>query len=150
MSYFFPKSKLMQLSNSVKEIWMQQLIEHLDKYFVSHYWIRHSSNSAFFYSITSSVGPTCSLHKLSGQWNFSRCFRTHGGLLHCRLRERIPPPHVLEHEPNFDQEPQLPSCPWGSWLDLQMQWPLKHHCSEGWQERKWHINESDMKPCQYI
>lgn len=60
---------------------------------------------------------------------FSFCRRrsTHAGLLHCLLRERTPPPQVLEQEPNFDQEPQLPSWPWGCWLDLQMQWPLKHH-----------------------
>lgn len=36
---------------------------------------------------------------------------THGGSLHCLVRERTPPPHVREHEPNLDHELQLPSCP---------------------------------------
>lgn len=100
-----------------------------------------------FYSITSSAGQIRSPYKLSGRWNVPRCLWTHGGLLHCRLRERMPPPHVLEQEPNFDQEPQLPSCPWGSWLDLQMQWPLKHHCSDERRERKRHNSESHGTVC---
>lgn len=62
----------------------------------------------------------------------------HGGLLHCRLRERTPPPHVREQEPNFDQALQFPSWPWGCWLDFQIQWPLKHHCGKKgiWPENK--------------
>lgn len=80
-----------------------------------------------FYSVTSSVGWTRRSYKLFGHWKFPHCLSTYDGLLHCRLRARTPPPHVLEQEPNFDQEPQLPSWPCGCWLDLQMQWPLKHH-----------------------
>lgn len=94
--------------------------------------------------MSSSVGRTQRLCEPFG------CSRTHGGLLHCRLRERTPPPHVLEHEPNFDHEPQFPSWPCGCWLDLQMQWPLKHHyCdkvnrkkTKGLQQRgywQWHL-----------
>lgn len=35
--------------------------------------------------------------------------QTYGGLLQFLLRERTPPPQVLEQEPNLDQELQLPS-----------------------------------------
>lgn len=87
--------------------------------------------------MSSSVGWTQRACEPFGCWKFPRCLRTHGGLLHCRLRERTPPPHVLEQEPNFDHEPQFPSWPWGCWLDLQMQWPLKHHyCDNDKDKRK--------------
>lgn len=56
-------------------------------------------------------------------------------MLHCRLRDFTPPPHVLEQEPNLDQDPQLPSWPCGSSLVLQIQWPLKHHCVQQWQKK---------------
>lgn len=67
-----------------------------------------------------------SMHSLLSLQSMSHT-QTYGGLLHCLLRERTPPPQVLEQEPNFDHEPQLPSWPWGSWLVLQIQCPLKHH-----------------------
>lgn len=132
----------------LQQIGFQQLqppVEHLDNMFRTTTGSEpHPTLRSPFYSVTSSVGRKRTPYKLSRQGDFPRCFWTHGGLLHCRLRERTPPPHVLEQEPNFDQDPQLPSCPWGSWLDLQMQWPLKHHCRDDRQERKWQINESDI------
>lgn len=140
LSYFFLKTNTVQWQKSVKE-------DPADLNAANIFWATRGSEPlptlpSSFYSITSSAGRRRSLYKLSGRWSVPRCLLTHGGLLHCRLRERMPPPHVLEQEPNFDQEPQLPSCPWGSWLDLQMQWPLKHHCSDERQERKRHNGES--------
>lgn len=48
---------------------------------------------------------------------------THVGLLHWRVLNRTPVPHVLEQEPNLVHDPQLPSC--FCWLAFfHMQCPL--------------------------
>lgn len=56
---------------------------------------------------------------------------TYGGSVQLRLRERTPPPQVLEQEPNLDQELQPPSWLYSCSDVFQMQWPLKHHWKRG-------------------
>lgn len=41
------------------------------------------------------------------------CTHTYRGLSQCRTEEDTPPPHVLLHSPQDDQDPQAPSTPSG-------------------------------------